>query len=102
MAALGATFLLIVFYLALVVLCHHFISALGGWLESFLSAAGVIILLVVVGIIWAIFDSAMSPDLATLKKSEWECVSTHKEHRLVGKIFMDVDVCDTYQMKTAH
>jgi hypothetical protein len=71
--------------------------------DSFFAAGiGGILFWIVVGIgvgVYAGISESESPDLVTLKKDSWQCVNTHKERRLIGKIWMDVDVCDTYQMK---
>lgn len=59
-----------------------------------------VLFLVLVGL-YAGVDALVdpSPTLATLSKDKWDCVSYHKETHMVGKTWVTVDVCDTYQMK---
>lgn len=58
-------------------------------------------LITVVCGIYAFVSASKSPDLVTLKKDEWSCTHTHREMRMVGKILVPVDVCDTYQSQRA-
>jgi hypothetical protein len=56
---------------------------------------------IVVGVgffIYSVADDYRHPDpTITLTRADWQCTQSHSEHRLVGKIVANVQVCDVYE-----
>lgn len=84
------------------------ISKETDWRYEPVSAALVLMLGLPLGVMlalipWAMWAHAASPDLATLKRSEWACSASHRETTYVqsGKVLapLSSDVCDAYQRK---
>jgi hypothetical protein len=76
-------------------------TLLGEWIEAIAATFVGWIVIAIVGCIYMAISSTSSPDLVTLKKGEWSCIHSHIEYRLVGKILVPADVCDTYQSVNA-
>ena len=70
------------------------------WFYKTLMTTLVLILSVVIAVLpYALHASISSPNLATLKKSDWYCEASHKEQTYTGKIWVTRNVCDIYVRK---